>query len=191
MSKGTTSQSHVSTAEGEASSESASPVKVGRGWHTLVEASKNLLGYGKNPTNSNSHLPQQTRSVELPINPGNSTVALVSSFTVNVTISLFTNLSKVVGRITGARSPMIGFHPSMFQQSRQLIQPGPLLDIVSGEGGSRSLPTRHHFHHQRLHLDRDHQPAMAGPLLEIVSGGEDFRPSPNIVTSNIKLPNRL
>ncbi|KAG8316291.1 hypothetical protein J6590_054221 [Homalodisca vitripennis] len=47
---GTTSQSHVSPEEGEASSEPASSVKVGKGWHTLVE--------GTNPTNSNSHLPQ-------------------------------------------------------------------------------------------------------------------------------------
>ncbi|KAG8251633.1 hypothetical protein J6590_075220 [Homalodisca vitripennis] len=42
INEGTKSQSHVSLEEGEASSESASPVKAGKGWHTLVEISKNL-----------------------------------------------------------------------------------------------------------------------------------------------------
>ncbi|KAG8284527.1 hypothetical protein J6590_100992 [Homalodisca vitripennis] len=54
--------------EGEACSETASPVKVGRGWHTLVE--------GTNHTNSNSHLPQYTRPIELPMNPRISTFAV-------------------------------------------------------------------------------------------------------------------
>ncbi|KAG8306879.1 hypothetical protein J6590_035956 [Homalodisca vitripennis] len=68
MGKGTTSQSHVPLEEGDASSEPASPVKIGRGWHTL--------GEGTNPTNSNSYLPQYTRPIELPMNPRISTFAV-------------------------------------------------------------------------------------------------------------------
>lgn len=57
-----------------------------------------------------------------------------------------TYLAKMVGRVARARRPVISLHSSMLQQSRQLIQLGPLLDIAPGERASSPLAARHHFH---------------------------------------------
>lgn len=57
-----------------------------------------------------------------------------------------TYLAKMVGRVARACRPVISLHSGMLQQSRQLIQLGPLLDIAPGERASSPLAARHHFH---------------------------------------------
>ncbi|KAG8318943.1 hypothetical protein J6590_102049 [Homalodisca vitripennis] len=65
---------HIPSEEGEVSSE---PVKAGRGWHILMfRLTRTFDSLGKNPTNSNSHLPQLTRPIELALHPRISTFAV-------------------------------------------------------------------------------------------------------------------